>query len=48
MAVLRDEAKESYDEKIVHELESNTVDDMENNLQRILTWLAAWKRDNGC
>ena len=48
MAVLRDEAKESYDEQIVHELESNSFEDMENNLQRILTWLAAWKRDNGC
>ncbi|XP_050725325.1 adenylate kinase isoenzyme 6-like [Eriocheir sinensis] len=47
MAVLRDEAKESYKEEIVHELPSNTVDDMENNLERMIVWLEAWKRDNG-
>ncbi|XP_045109670.1 adenylate kinase isoenzyme 6-like [Portunus trituberculatus] len=48
MAVLRDEAKESYEEQIVHELESNTFEEMENNLQRILAWITAWKENNGC
>ncbi|XP_045611606.1 adenylate kinase isoenzyme 6 isoform X2 [Procambarus clarkii] len=48
MNVLRDEAKESYAEHLVHELPSNTTEDMESNLERILLWIAAWKRDNGC
>ncbi|KAG7154791.1 adenylate kinase isoenzyme 6-like [Homarus americanus] len=48
MNVLRDEAQDSYAEQLVHELPSNTIEDMENNLERIMLWLAAWKRDNGC
>ncbi|MCL4135788.1 UNVERIFIED_CONTAM: hypothetical protein GTU68_063655 [Idotea baltica] len=47
MAVIRDEAKESYDEHLVHELPSNTPEDLEDNLQRILDWIKAWNRDNG-
>lgn len=41
-----DEAKESYREEIVHELESNCQKDVENNLQRIVTWLDQWTKDN--
>ncbi|XP_076067500.1 adenylate kinase isoenzyme 6 isoform X2 [Oratosquilla oratoria] len=46
MNVLRDEALENYAADIVHELPSNTPDDMENNLQRILAWIESWIRDN--
>lgn len=48
MNVLRDEAKESYPKHLVHELPSNTTDDLESNIERILLWITAWKRDNGC
>ncbi|KAK8729534.1 hypothetical protein OTU49_008530, partial [Cherax quadricarinatus] len=48
MNVLRDEAKDSYADHLVHELPSNTTDDMENNLERMLLWINAWKRDNNC
>jgi len=34
-----DEARESYNMDIVHELPSNTPDDMESNIGRILDWL---------
>ena len=46
MAVLRDEAMESYDENIVHELPSNSVEDVDSNLQRIIQWIENWTRDN--
>jgi adenylate kinase len=34
-----DEARDSYREEIVHELPSNTPDDMESNISRALEWL---------
>ena len=34
-----DEARDSYSAEIVHELPSNTPDDMESNVNRILDWL---------
>jgi adenylate kinase len=34
-----EEAKDSYRDDIVHELPSNTPDDMEFNLSRIQDWL---------
>ena len=34
-----EEARESYRPEIVHELPSNTPDDMESNICRILDWL---------
>lgn len=47
MAVLLDEAKDSYAEQLVHELFSNTPEDMESNLEKIILWIEAWKRQNG-
>ncbi|XP_015594523.1 adenylate kinase isoenzyme 6 [Cephus cinctus] len=41
-----EEAKESYKEEIVHELQSNTSADTEENVQRIFQWFAQWKIDN--
>lgn len=46
MEVLSQEARESYDEEIVVELQSNTPEEMETNLERIGAWLKQWKEDN--
>ena len=37
-----EEAKESYREEIVHELKSNTPDEMETNLDQIEQWVQQW------
>jgi len=39
MKVVRDEAQESYAEEIVQILPSNTVEDLEQNLERVQQWL---------
>merc|ERR1712107_905234 len=38
MQVILDVARESYAHEIVHEVPSNTIEDMENNLDRISQW----------
>ncbi len=43
MQVILDEARESYAEEVVVELPSNTVDDIDSNVQRTVAWLQAWK-----
>lgn len=43
---LLDEAKSSYDEEIVHELPSNTQADKTSNLNRIISWIEQWVKDN--
>lgn len=45
MEVLLQEAKESYDEDIVVELQSVTADEMESNVERIEQWLEQWKQN---
>lgn len=42
-----DEARESYKEEIVHELKSDSMEDVEQNLGRIKQWIQMWKKDNG-
>ena len=37
-----DEARESYDENIVHELRSDSTDDLEQNLEKIALWIQSW------
>ncbi|XP_058808338.1 adenylate kinase isoenzyme 6 [Phymastichus coffea] len=44
--VLLDEAKNSYKEEIVHELQSDNADQMADNLNRICQWIEQWKIDN--
>lgn len=39
MQVLVEEARESYDSNIVHILSSNSIEDMESNVQRISQWI---------
>ncbi|XP_031569078.1 adenylate kinase isoenzyme 6-like [Actinia tenebrosa] len=38
-----EEARESYSKEIVHELPSNTPEDMERNLEQIQLWLQQWR-----
>ncbi|THD20869.1 Adenylate kinase isoenzyme 6 [Fasciola hepatica] len=40
--VVLDEARESYREEIVMELPSNSLDDLEQNAQRISDWIVQW------
>ncbi len=42
MRICADEARGNYAADIVHELPSNTVEDMESNLERAKAWLGAW------
>jgi len=40
-----DEAKESYPPQIVFELQSNTPDDMESNIEKITQWIEQHKQN---
>mmetsp|Transcript_53144 Transcript_53144/g.137465 ORF Transcript_53144/g.137465 Transcript_53144/m.137465 type:complete len:127 (+) Transcript_53144:404-784(+) len=42
MQVILDEAREAYREEIVIEVPSDTVEDLEANVERTLGWLRAW------
>ncbi|OWY94712.1 Adenylate kinase [Phytophthora megakarya] len=42
MEVVLQEARESYAAEIVQELPSRTVEDMESNIERVLTWVQHW------
>ena len=46
MEVLLDEARASYDEEIIIELQSNDIEDIENNVERAEHWLINWRRDH--
>ncbi|XP_063980372.1 adenylate kinase isoenzyme 6 [Diachasmimorpha longicaudata] len=41
-----EEAKSSYKEEIVHELQSNTQEEIDVNVNRVCQWLEQWKKDN--
>ncbi len=43
---LLEEARESYKTEIVHELQSNTPEQMEENLNNIMAWLEQWKMEH--
>lgn len=45
MQVLLEEARQSYDEEIIVELESNESGDIEQNVDRIEIWINQWKRE---
>lgn len=47
MQVILDEARQSYAEEIVHELQSNTVEDLQSNVQRACQWCDQWMSDRG-
>mmetsp|Transcript_15815 Transcript_15815/g.34282 ORF Transcript_15815/g.34282 Transcript_15815/m.34282 type:complete len:175 (-) Transcript_15815:1566-2090(-) len=39
MQVVLEEARESYKHEIVHEMQSNSVEDMESNVDRMVQWI---------
>ncbi|XP_073535465.1 adenylate kinase isoenzyme 6 [Phyllobates terribilis] len=41
-----EEAVESYRQDIVHQLSSNTPEDLEQNLEQISQWIQQWMKDN--
>lgn len=45
MAECLEEARDSYDHEIVIELESDSIDCLQANVARILTWIETWKTD---
>jgi adenylate kinase len=46
MQVVLEEARESYDSEIVQEVQSNTVEDMESNVERCRVWMEQWIENN--
>lgn len=46
MQVLQEEARESYREEIVHVLPSNTFEDLESLVERVVAWAKAYATDN--
>lgn len=46
MQVVLEEAREAYDVNIVHEVPSNTVEDMESTVQRVRDWSKQWIADH--
>lgn len=47
MQTLLDEARESYADEVVHEVQSDTVEDMEANVVRVKEWVAQWRANKG-
>lgn len=47
MQVILEEAREAYDPNIVHEVPSNTLEDMESTVQRVQAWSKHWIADHG-
>ncbi|KAI0735295.1 P-loop containing nucleoside triphosphate hydrolase protein [Earliella scabrosa] len=45
MEVVLDEARSSYAKEIVVELQSESTEDLESNVARIVQWIEAWKKD---
>lgn len=43
--VLLEEAKEAFDEDMVVELKSETVEDVDANCERILQWIRTWRQN---
>jgi adenylate kinase len=44
--VLAEEAREAFDEGVVVELKSETVEDIDANCERILEWVETWKKEH--
>jgi broad-specificity NMP kinase len=47
MQTVLDEAKSSYSEEIIVELDSEGTEDLDTNVARIVAWIEAWRRDRG-
>jgi adenylate kinase len=46
MQVLLEEARESYDTQMIIELQSDGPEDVDNNVDRIQSWITTWCKDN--
>lgn len=46
MEVIAQEARDSYEAEIIVELQSESIEDLESNVARIVEWVHAWKRDH--
>ena len=46
MQVVLEEAHGAYAPDIIQELQSNTIEDMEENVERICTWVNMWVENN--
>ena len=42
MQVVLEEARASYRSEIIHAVESNTIDQMEENVERVQEWVKSW------
>lgn len=47
MQSVLEEARESYASEIIVELQSETTEDLESNVERIAEWVRTWRRDRG-
>jgi len=47
METVLDEARSSYAQEIVIELKSESTEDLEENVSRIVQWITAWQKDRG-
>jgi len=47
MQTILEEARSSYTEEIVVELTSETPDEMESNVDRIVSWVRSWRAQKG-
>jgi adenylate kinase len=45
MNVILEEAREAYAEEIVIALQSESTDDLESNVSRIVQWIEAWQQN---
>jgi adenylate kinase len=46
MQTVLEDARSSYPEEIVIELRSESLEDLESNVARIVDWIDAWRRDH--
>ena len=46
MQVVLTEARESYANEIVHEVQSDSIEDMESNVERVKSWIQQWIADH--
>jgi hypothetical protein len=44
--VVLEESRESNEENMIHELASNTIDDLNNSNAQIQSWIENWKPDH--
>ncbi|KAH8120096.1 P-loop containing nucleoside triphosphate hydrolase protein [Phellopilus nigrolimitatus] len=47
MQSVLDEARESYAQEVIVELQSESTDDLESNVDRIMQWVRTWRSDRG-